>query len=58
MPMTRKDYIVISKILNNYVEENSTVGLEFEKLVFDFVDMFQEDNPRFNREKFLEAVYA
>jgi len=55
--MTRKDYVATAEILNKFVESNSTIGLEFESLVFDFCDMFENDNPNFNSEKFLEAVY-
>lgn len=53
MPMTRKDYIEISRILNKYNAEIDE--LIFRDLVDDFAYMFENDNPRFNSEKFWEA---
>jgi hypothetical protein len=53
MPMTRKDYIEISRILNKY--ESVIEEKDFRDLVDDFSFMFEKDNPRFNSEKFWEA---
>lgn len=58
MPMTRKDYIVISEILNNHFENYPVEISDFKELVLDFADMFAKDNPRFNEQKFLDAVYG
>ena len=55
--MTRKDYVAVAKILNDYYSENPVEISEFKYLVSDFVDMFANDNPNFNEEKFREAVY-
>ena len=52
--MTRKDYIEVAKIINKYMEEEYCGGF-WPLASEDFADMFEKDNPRFNREKFLEA---
>mgnify|MGYP003352144611 FL=1 len=52
--MTRKDYVATAKILNKYkTEMESDV---FADLTDDFSFMFENDNPNFNSEKFLEAI--
>lgn len=51
--MTRKDYVETARILNKYktvIDEK-----DFIDLVDDFSYMFENDNERFNSEKFLEA---
>ena len=55
--MTRKDYIKVAKILNDYYSTNPVEISEFKYLVSDFSDMFKADNSNFNRDKFAEAVY-
>lgn len=52
--MTRKDYVETARILNKYKE--SINEKDFIDLVDDFSFMFEQDNERFNTEKFLEAV--
>ena len=50
--MTRKDYVATAEILNSY---GSEMKLEvFEDLVNDFSEMFAEENPRFDSERFWE----
>jgi len=56
--MTRKDYVATAKILRDYYENNPVEISDFKYMVLDFVDMFAEDNPNFNEEKFLQAVYG
>lgn len=56
MPMTRKDYVVIAEILNNFKEEIPSIT--FEDLVDEFSDMFNADNPNFKYDKFREACNA
>lgn len=52
--MTRKDYVETAKILNSFVDViPSDTMIE---LVEDFVEMFQNDNPNFDYERFLKAV--
>lgn len=56
--MTRKDYVATAKILNDYWNNSPVEVSEFKYMVMDFVDMFADDNPNFNQDKFLEAVYG
>jgi hypothetical protein len=52
--MTRKDYVKVADILCGY--SNAMIdNFWWEDLVNDFAIMFAEDNPNFNREKFIEA---
>ena len=51
--MTRKDYVSTAEILKTYAEAMDLFF--FEDLVNDFADMFEEDNARFNRVRFVEA---
>lgn len=51
--MTRKDYVATAEILNAYADVIDL--MEFKNLVDDFSAMFEEDNPRFNSDKFFEA---
>lgn len=53
MPMSRKDYVKVSDILNKY---RSTIDAkDFADLVDDFSYMFELDNKNFLPEKFVEA---
>ena len=53
--MTRKDYVTTAEILNSYASE---IKLEvFEDLVYDFANMFAEDNERFDSDRFYEACF-
>lgn len=45
--MTKKDYIAIAAVLN--------ANLANDALVADMADMLEEDNPRFDRERFMRA---
>jgi hypothetical protein len=53
--MTRKDYVATAEILNTY----ATLMPEaiFKNLVFDIGAMFISDNPRFDTNKFIDAVF-
>lgn len=53
--MTKKDYVAIAEILSDYHPfdmENTAVGDLFDALC----KYFKQDNPRFDKEKFMEAV--
>lgn len=58
--MTRKDYVAVAKILNSYavVAEDSNLISSFviKSIAEDFADLFANDNPNFNEDKFLDAV--
>jgi thermostable 8-oxoguanine DNA glycosylase len=61
--MSRKDYIKIAAILADYSKKANTPPFSFDHFAFgkavnDFADMFANDNPNFNRAKFIEACYA
>ena len=47
--MTRQDYIKIAKLLNATQAPY--------KVIDAFRHLLKEDNPRFNKDKFLNAVY-
>ena len=61
--MTRKDYISIANILNDYLKEfNSETRPSFvaefdDALVNPFIDLLANDNPNFNKDKFWEACF-
>ena len=52
--MTRKDYERFAHILKRASKKEDVV-LSF-NLLNDLMDYFQEDNPAFDRERFLQAV--
>jgi hypothetical protein len=58
--MTRKDYVVAAEILNEkmYALGNSKAVLKdvIEDIASDFADYFAEDNPKFDRVRFMQAV--
>jgi hypothetical protein len=53
--MTRKDYVETAKILNQYVGKIDEVI--FDNLVADFAIMFEDDNPKFLGNKFVDACW-
>jgi hypothetical protein len=56
--MTRKDYVAVAEILNNYFSNYPVEISDFKELVFDFADMFANDNPNFKEDKFIDAVFG
>jgi len=54
--MTKKDYQAIAKIisLNTSIDDPHIVLKK--PFILGLCDMFKEDNQRFNKDKFLEAV--
>ena len=53
--LTRKDYVATAAILKNFNDHYAISDGDFITLVYDFVDMFAEDNPNFNENKFVNA---
>lgn len=53
--MTRKDYVTTAEILKNFHDHYSISDADFITLVYDFADMFAEDNPNFQENKFVNA---
>lgn len=51
--MTRKDYVMTAEILNAAIPYNEDLVL---KIADEFADYFKQDNPRFDRRRFFDAV--
>jgi len=51
--MTRKDYVIAAEILNQAYPENPDLVFD---LANDFADYFAKDNPRFDRNRFFDAI--
>lgn len=58
--MTRKDYEAIAKVFNTYYTPGEESGLNpeemWELLRSGIADVFQADNPRFDRNRFYRAT--
>jgi len=52
--MTRKDYVKTAEILSSY-KDLIADSFTYEDLVDEFASMFEEDNPRFDSQRFWEA---
>jgi hypothetical protein len=53
--MTRKDYIETAKVLNGYKDKVDFITLS--DLALSFSEMFQNDNKRFDEQRFIDAVF-
>lgn len=51
--MTRKDYVEVANILNDFDKND---GMETIELIYRFAALFEKDNPRFDRQRFIDAV--
>jgi hypothetical protein len=60
--MTRKDYVSTAKILSNVRDSICSLGVEgediFGLLVADFAEMFENDNERFDSDRFDNACWG
>ena len=60
--MTRKDYVSTANILAGVRDSLLSLGAEgediFSNLVADFAEMFEEDNERFQSERFDNACWG
>jgi hypothetical protein len=52
--MTRKDYQLIAAVLNNFESDGGDV-IERDAMAYDLADALAQDNPRFDRKRFLVA---
>jgi hypothetical protein len=52
--MTRKDYVLIAEVLSKFTAEGG-VAIERDAMAYDLADALAQDNPRFNRKRFLIA---
>ena len=53
--MTRKDYVSTAKILNGFVDRIDFI--ELSEMAIRFGEMFEKDNPRFDNQRFIDAVF-
>lgn len=53
--MTRKDYVATAEILKTFGDNVENNFSDFIDLVYNFADMFAEDNPNFQEKKFVQA---
>ena len=56
--MTKKHYIAIAEIIRNEAnqwKETSLPARTVSDIAYKLADYFATDNPRFNRERFIEA---
>lgn len=53
--LTRKHYKKIAEILDT--NQNKAFGHLSRDVIYDLADYFKKDNPKFNRDKFIEAVF-
>jgi hypothetical protein len=56
--MTRKDYVTTAEILNYHLNSNTQDSCTetIKDIAEDFAVYFEEDNPRFQSKRFMEAV--
>jgi len=52
--MTIKDYIKIAEVLKKNFPKTERGSLL--QIHYDIMELFKADNPRFDREKFIEAI--
>ncbi len=52
--MTRKDYVETANILNSVADEMDFLTLA--SVAEKFAEMFANDNPRFDHQRFIDAV--
>jgi hypothetical protein len=53
--MTRKDYVATANILSNYKDEIDFLVLS--EIADEFAGMFENDNPNFDYQKFIDAIF-
>ena len=59
--MTRKDYVAVAKIVNDYLNNadyHDALSANVDDfLVRPFIKLFEADNPNFNADKFWDACF-
>jgi len=53
--MTRKDYVATANILNTYVDQIDFLIMS--EIADGFAEYFENDNPNFDYQKFIDAVF-
>ena len=56
--MTRKDYILIAAVINRVGDDPTVNTWTLWRLANELSDRLAQDNPRFDRERFLKACGA
>jgi hypothetical protein len=58
--MTRKDYKAFASILNNYHADSAdpVIKLLISMIASDMSKVFAADNPRFDADRFMSAVFT
>jgi vacuolar-type H+-ATPase catalytic subunit A/Vma1 len=57
MPMSKQHYVAIAEVLNNVgADADDEVQDAIDNIAEDLADYFLQDNPRFDRERFLKAA--
>jgi hypothetical protein len=57
--MTRKDYIMIAKAISNSTNHADLLRpVYLDTLMMNLCNVFREDNPRFDEDRFITAVAA
>ena len=58
MSMSKKDYKAIAKVIKRYnPNEMGYAHSLINEMIHDLCDYFQQDNPRFDKDKFIVACY-
>ena len=58
--MTRKDYIKIARVIKDNTSTNEDISYSSSRLykynlIDDLIDIFEDDNPLFDRQRFINA---
>ena len=64
--MTKKDYTAVAAVLNKRIKETDTMEIDrrinardtVRRIVWELMPLFEQDNSRFDRKRFLDAVWA
>jgi hypothetical protein len=59
MAMSKKDYVAVANVLNGYyaaASDNKDQQLGIKLIADSLSGVFADDNPRFNRDRFMDAV--
>jgi hypothetical protein len=54
--MNKKDYIKVGEILRRFIKSKRVTAGQVNWLLVEFVRMFEEDNLRFDKEKWVRFV--
>lgn len=55
--MTKKDYVLLANVLRNIANRARYGEVTFNDVLNEFIKCLEQDNPKFKRSKFEEAVF-